>query len=180
MKATEPFLLFIGMASRKNRDSMVIATKYGSSNKLHDRKNYPCQSNWGGAGTKSMKKSLEESLEKLQTPYVDILFLHWWDYATTIPELMHSLNDLVVAGKVHYLGISDTPAWVVSKVSMIVRYSGESKLISNYRLINMHAIMAFVHLLFTRVCGTQQNVTLSARFFPSAVMRAWEFVHGAL
>jgi aryl-alcohol dehydrogenase-like predicted oxidoreductase len=61
-----------------------------------------------------MKKSLEESMEKLQTGYVDLLYL---DYSTPIPELMHSLNDLVVAGKVHYLGISDTPAWVVTKVS---------------------------------------------------------------
>lgn len=99
---------------------MVIATKYGSTNKLHDPKGYPCQSNWGGAGTKSMKKSLEESLAKLQTSYVDILYLHWWDYVTPIPEVMQSLNDLVIAGKVHYLGISDTPAWIVSKVRISV------------------------------------------------------------
>jgi aryl-alcohol dehydrogenase-like predicted oxidoreductase len=64
-----------------------------------------------------MKKSLEESMEKLQTGYVDLLYLHFWDYSTPIPELMHSLNDLVIAGRVHYLGISDTPAWVVTKVS---------------------------------------------------------------
>jgi aryl-alcohol dehydrogenase-like predicted oxidoreductase len=105
------------MSSHDNRESMVVATKYGSSYKIYDREKYGCQSNWGGAGTKSMKKSIEESLKKLQTEYVDLLFLHWWDYATTIPEIMHSLNDLVVAGKVHYLWISDTPAWVVSKVN---------------------------------------------------------------
>ena len=106
------------MSARKNRESMVVATKYGSGYKIYDREKYGCQSNWGGGGTKSMKKSLEESLKKLQTEYVDLLYLHWWDYATSIPELMHSLNDLVVSGKVHYLGISDTPAWVVSKVSL--------------------------------------------------------------
>jgi aryl-alcohol dehydrogenase-like predicted oxidoreductase len=96
------------MALHKNREAMVVATKYGSSPKLYDRETYGCQSNWGGGGTKSMKKNLEESLENLQTGYVDLFYLHWWDYATGIPELMHSLNDLVVAGKVHYLGISDT------------------------------------------------------------------------
>lgn len=41
------------------------------------------------------------------------LYVHWWDYTTSIPELMQSLNQLVLAGKVIYLGISDTPAWVV-------------------------------------------------------------------
>lgn len=132
------------MAARGNRESMVVATKYGAAYKLYDRATYPIQTNWGGkfypstlrlmtylasgknactdfkfttgTGTKNMKTCLEQSLKKLQTHYVDILYLHFWDYTTTIPELMHSLNDLVVAGKVNYLGISDTPAWVVTKV----------------------------------------------------------------
>jgi aryl-alcohol dehydrogenase-like predicted oxidoreductase len=69
-----------------------------------------------GTGTKNMRTCLEESLKKLQTHYVDLFYLHFWDYTTSIPELMHSLNDLVTAGKVNYLGISDTPAWVVTKV----------------------------------------------------------------
>lgn len=110
------------MSLRNNRDSLVISTKYGSPYKIYDPKKFGCMSNWGGGGTKSLKFSLKESLEKLQTTYVDILYLHWWDYATTIPELMQSLNDLVVSGKVHYLGISDTPAWVVSKVSLTHPY----------------------------------------------------------
>lgn len=105
------------MSSRKNRPAMVVSTKYGSASKLYDREKYGTQSNWGGSGTKSMRLCLEESLKNLQTDYVDIFYLHWWDYATSIPELMHGLNDLVVAGKVNYLAISDTPAWVVSKVS---------------------------------------------------------------
>lgn len=70
----------------------MISTKYGSPYKIHESEKYGCQSNWGGAGTKSMKKSLEESLKKLQTSYVDILYLHWWDYATSIPELSKSLQ----------------------------------------------------------------------------------------
>jgi len=96
----------------------VIATKYGGAYKAYAKGKFASQSNWGGPGTKSMKKSLEESLQKLQTDYVDLFYLHYWDYTSSIPELMHSLNDLVSSGKVHYLGISDTPAWVVSKVSL--------------------------------------------------------------
>ncbi|KAI5308060.1 hypothetical protein KEM55_006678, partial [Ascosphaera atra] len=64
------------------------------------------------------------SLRNLQTTYVDLFYVHFWDYATSIPELMHSLNDLVAAGKVNYLGISDTPAWIVSKANQYARDHG--------------------------------------------------------
>lgn len=118
------------MAARQNRDDLVIATKYsgpyrpcpeinGNSNSSSIPK-----TNRGGNGAKSMRLSLEASLRKLQTSYVDILYVHWWDYATTIPELMQSLNDLVTSGKVLYLGISDTPAWVVSKANEYARMAG--------------------------------------------------------
>jgi aryl-alcohol dehydrogenase-like predicted oxidoreductase len=56
-------------------------------------------------------------LKKLQTDYIDLLYVHWWDFTTSVPELMQSLNQLVQSGKVLYLGISDTPAWVVSKAN---------------------------------------------------------------
>lgn len=45
------------------------------------------------------------------------LYVHWWDFTTSIPEMMHALNNFVVSGKVLYLGISDTPAWIVSKAN---------------------------------------------------------------
>jgi hypothetical protein len=51
------------------------------------------------------------------TDYVDVLYVHWWDFTTSVPELMQSLNALVASGKVLYLGVSDTPAWVVSKAN---------------------------------------------------------------
>lgn len=103
------------MKERDNRDEMVIATKYTTP--YMGAQPDKIQSNFSGNGAKSMKLSLEASLEKLQTTYVDILYVHWWDYSTSIPEMMHSFNDLVVAGKVLYLGVSDTPAWVVSKAN---------------------------------------------------------------
>ena len=71
-----------------------------------------------------MKLSVEASLKRLQTTYIDFFYVHGWDYSTGIPELMHSLNDLVVSGNVLYLGISDPPAWVVSKANEYARRTG--------------------------------------------------------
>ncbi|KAB2576571.1 putative norsolorinic acid reductase protein [Lasiodiplodia theobromae] len=110
------------MAARQNRDELVLATKYTSASKPHPSD--AIGSNYGGNGTKSMRLSLEHSLRKLQTTYIDLFYLHWWDYSVTIPELMHALNDLVSAGKVHYLGISDTPAWIVAKCNQYARDHG--------------------------------------------------------
>lgn len=58
--------------------------------------------------------SVRDSLAKLRTDYIDILYLHWWDWTTGIEEIMDSLDVLVKSGKVLYLGISDTPAYIVS------------------------------------------------------------------
>lgn len=110
------------MAARKNRDQMVLATKYTTAYMTQHKDRI--QSNYGGNNAKSLKVSVEESLRKLQTSYIDLLYVHWWDYTTSIPELMHSLNDLVVAGKVIYLGISDTPAWIVTKANQYARDHG--------------------------------------------------------
>lgn len=110
------------LTSRKNRDDIVLATKYSSPYRRHEKEKI--QSNYGGNSLKSMRLSVDNSLKNLQTSYIDLLYLHWWDYATSIPELMHGLNDLVVSGKVLYLGISDTPAWVVAKANQYARDHG--------------------------------------------------------
>ncbi|KAF2273502.1 aryl-alcohol dehydrogenase-like protein [Westerdykella ornata] len=111
------------MASRKNRDQIVLATKFTTC--YPDPRNPPRQkTNYAGNHTKSLHVSLEASLKKLQTDYIDLLYVHWWDFTTSVPELMQSLNHLVQQGKVLYLGISDTPAWVVSKANEYARNHG--------------------------------------------------------
>ncbi|KAL2831944.1 NADP-dependent oxidoreductase domain-containing protein [Aspergillus pseudoustus] len=70
--------------------------------------------------------SLRDSLRKLQTEWIDILYVHWWDYTTSIEELMDSLHIMVEQGKVLYLGISDTPAWVVSAANIYARAHGKT------------------------------------------------------
>lgn len=113
------------MKRRGNRDEMVIATKYtinfhsGSPNRDKE-----VMINYQGNGSKSLHVSINASLRKLQTDYVDILYVHWFDHSASIPELMQSLNHLVAAGKVLFLGISDTPAWIVSRANEYARNHG--------------------------------------------------------
>ncbi|KAI4094498.1 MAG: hypothetical protein L6R37_007241 [Teloschistes peruensis] len=105
------------MAERGNRDEMVIATKYTTG--FQFEKNI--KSNYQGNHSKSLRVSVETSLKNLQTAYIDVLYIHWWDFTTSVPELMQSLHHLVAAGKILYLGVSDTPAWVVSKANQYAR-----------------------------------------------------------
>ncbi len=106
------------------RDQMVIATKYTTSFTNHKGHADQIHTNTAGSGTKSLHISLRESLRKLQSDYIDILYVHWWDMTTSIPELMQSLNTACNQGRVLYLGISDTPAWVVSKANQYARDHG--------------------------------------------------------
>ena len=102
------------MSERKNRDEMVIATKFTTGYRTvgaHEK----IKANFQGNHAKSLRVSVEASLKKLQTDYIDLLYVHWWDFTTSVPELMNSLHNLVANGKVLYVGISDTPAWLVVK-----------------------------------------------------------------
>lgn len=58
---------------------------------------------FAGNGTKSLHLSVKASLQKLRTDYIDILYCHWYDWDTSVEELMNSLHNLVVSGKVLYL-----------------------------------------------------------------------------
>jgi aryl-alcohol dehydrogenase-like predicted oxidoreductase len=108
------------MKARGNRNEMVIATKYTTGWQAYKKRSI-IQSNFGGMNAKNLRHSLDASLTKLQTDFIDILYVHWWDYSADIPEVMHYLNDVVQQGKVIYLGISDTPAWIVAKANEYAR-----------------------------------------------------------
>uniref|UniRef100_A0A8H7TV83 NADP-dependent oxidoreductase domain-containing protein n=1 Tax=Bionectria ochroleuca TaxID=29856 RepID=A0A8H7TV83_BIOOC len=111
------------MRERGNRDEIVLATKYTSSYQLFNSK-VGIQSNFGGNNKKSMRSAFESSLARLQTSYIDFFYVHTWDFTTSIPELMHPLHDLVSSGKVLYLGVSNTPAWIVSMANEYARQKG--------------------------------------------------------
>ncbi|KAK4187022.1 aryl-alcohol dehydrogenase [Podospora australis] len=117
------------MVDRKVRDRMVVSTKYSSDVGMYDFQNPGMMkgmtANHGGNSRRSLHHSVQSSLRRLQTDWIDILYLHWWDYTTSIEEVVDSLNVLVQQGKVLYLGISDTPAWVVSAANTYAKAHGK-------------------------------------------------------
>ncbi|KAJ4865715.1 aldo/keto reductase family domain-containing protein [Trichoderma breve] len=102
------------LAARKNRDSVVLATKFSMDYRSHAQGTGVPSANFAGNSRHSIHVSVRDSLKKLQTDYIDIYYVHYWDYTTSIKELMDSLHVLVQQGKVLYLGASDTPAWIVA------------------------------------------------------------------
>ena len=108
---------YLGEFIASERDAIVLATKY--TNGLGD-------GNPNGAGNqrKSMVQSVEGSLKRLNTDYIDVLWLHTWDFMTPAAEVMRAFDDLVRAGKVLYIGISDAPAWVVSQCNTLAELRG--------------------------------------------------------
>src|ERR1700692_1967292 len=101
------------------RDRLAIATKFSGNL-------YPGDPNGGGSGRKSIVAACEQSLRRLQTDYIDLYWLHNWDVHTPIEETMAALEDLVRAGKVRYLGVSDTPAWKIVEANVTARFRGWS------------------------------------------------------
>jgi aryl-alcohol dehydrogenase-like predicted oxidoreductase len=107
---------------RAKRDRLVIATKFSGNL-------YPGDPNGGGSGRKSVIGACESSLRRLQTDYIDLYWLHNWDVHTPIDETMATLEDLVRAGKVRYIGVSDTPAWKVAQANVMAQFRGWSAFI---------------------------------------------------
>lgn len=113
----------LGEFTRARRDQLVIATKYSCWTRQGDP-------NSGGNHRKSMIASVESSLRRLGSDYIDLLYLHLWDGTTPVDEILRGLDDLVRSGKVLYLGISDTPAWQVSRMQAIAELRGWAPLIA--------------------------------------------------
>ena len=105
------------------RDRTVIATKFCGN--MH-----PNDPNGGGAGRKAIIHQVEDSLRRLQTEYIDLLWVHFWDRHTPLIETMSTLNDLVRSGKVRYIGFSDHPAWVCTEAINIAKHHGWESLIA--------------------------------------------------
>ncbi|KAF9012087.1 arylalcohol dehydrogenase [Hymenopellis radicata] len=146
---------FIGEWAEKRgiRDQLVIATKvmfnhprlfrfaHGfpqyTNSYQRDNDSIAQKINYVGNNTKSMHLSVDASLKKLRTTYIDILYVHWWDHETSVEEVMDSLHNLVVSGKVLYLGISDTPAWIVCLANQYAKDHGKTPFVIYQGLWNV-------------------------------------------
>jgi aryl-alcohol dehydrogenase-like predicted oxidoreductase len=107
----------VGDLVASDRDHWVIATKYAITTR-------PGDPNRSGSHRKAMVRAVEASLKRLRTDRIDLYFVHFWDALTPVEELMRGLDDLVRAGKVLYVGISDAPAWRVSQANMLAELRG--------------------------------------------------------
>ena len=126
---------YVGEFVATDRDYWVIATKYT----LRRPGSNPDDLNAGGNARKNMVRTVEQSLGRLRTDHIDLLYLHMWDYSTRPEEVLRGLDDLVRAGKLLYVGISDTPAWVVSRAQAIAELRGWSSFVAYqgaYNVVN--------------------------------------------
>ncbi|QBD75231.1 aldo/keto reductase [Ktedonosporobacter rubrisoli] len=121
----------LGELIAAERERYVIATKYTCSRGSGDP-------NAGGNQRKNIVQSLEASLKRLGTEYIDLYMVHAWDFLTPVEEVMRALDDQVRAGKILYLGITDVPAWVVAQANTLVERYGWSPFVAlslQYNLI---------------------------------------------
>ena len=110
---------FLGEFMQGHRESIVLATKFTNSAPTKDP-------NASGNHRKSMLQSVEASLKRLRTDYIDLYWVHIWDQITPVEEVMRSLDDLVRQGKILYAGISDAPAWWIAQANTIAQLRGWS------------------------------------------------------
>jgi aryl-alcohol dehydrogenase-like predicted oxidoreductase len=99
------------------RDRFVLSTKYTVSRDRDDP-------NAAGNHRKNLRLSLETSLRRLRTDYIDIYWVHMWDRHTPAEETMRALDDQVRAGKILYTGISDSPAWLIARANTLAAWRG--------------------------------------------------------
>jgi aryl-alcohol dehydrogenase-like predicted oxidoreductase len=109
----------VGELIAHDRESIVLATKFTLKMKQGDP-------NWSGNHRKNMIQSLHHSLKRLKTDYIDLYYVHAWDFTTRPDEVLRALDDVVRQGKVLHIGISDTPAWLVSQMNTIAELRGWS------------------------------------------------------
>ncbi|HLG86799.1 MAG TPA: aldo/keto reductase [Alphaproteobacteria bacterium] len=111
----------VGEFVRADRDHFVVATKYTPHTGTDISKS--------GNSRKNMRHCVEDSLRRLGTDYIDLYLLHFWDYTTPVEEIMRGLDDLVRAGKVLYVAVSDVPAWQIARANMLADLRGWSPFI---------------------------------------------------
>lgn len=107
---------YLGEFIQSERDNLIIASKYSltESNKI----------NLSGNSRKNMKQSVEGSLKRLGTDYIDLYYVHAWDFLVAPEELMRNLEYLLASGKVLSIGISDTPAYITSRCNTLAELRG--------------------------------------------------------
>jgi len=121
---------YIGEFISSQREKFVLATKYTLTTN-------PDDPNASGNHRKSLVQSVDGSLKRLNTNYIDLLWVHVWDPMTPIEEVIRALDDMVRSGKILYIGISDAPAWIVSYTDAIAKLRGWTPFIGIQIMYNL-------------------------------------------
>jgi len=121
---------YVGEFISSEREMFVLATKYTLMTSPNDP-------NASGNHRKNLVQLVDASLKRLKTRYIDLLWVHIWDPMTPIEELVRSLDDLIKAGQILYIGISDVPAWVVSYADAIAELRGWTPFIGIQIMYNL-------------------------------------------
>jgi aryl-alcohol dehydrogenase-like predicted oxidoreductase len=108
---------YLGEFMAGNRDRVVLATKYGATLD-------PDDVNASGGHRKSLVRSVEASLRRLRTDYIDLLWLHAWDRLTPVDEILRAVDDLVRVGKVLHSGVANAPAWAIARANTLADAHG--------------------------------------------------------
>lgn len=138
------------MRERQLRDRIVLATKFAFSGQ-------PDNPNAGGNGRKHMRRAVEASLRRLDTDFIDLFMLHAWDGLTPVDEVMRTFDDLVRAGKVRHVGLSNVPAWYASRAQALAEFRGYepvSALQLEYSLVERSIESEFIPLGLAHGMGT--------------------------
>jgi aryl-alcohol dehydrogenase-like predicted oxidoreductase len=141
----------LGKLIAGRRDRLVISTKYSLST-------CPGDPNAAGNHRKNMVRSVEDSLARMRTDYIDLLYLHMWDFRTPVDEILRAFDDLVRQGKILYAGLSDTPAWQAARMQAIAEQRGWTQFAAlqiSYSLIERtveHELMPMAREMGMGVC----------------------------
>lgn len=128
-----------------NRDKMVIATKFSFGMHSGDP-------NGGGNGRKYIIRALENSLQRLNTDYIDLYWMHTWDTLTPIEEVMSTLNNFVQSGKIRYIGLCNIPAWYLGRAQTIAELRGWEKICA----IQMEYSLAMRNIEFEYIAAARE------------------------
>lgn len=128
-----------------NRDELVIATKFSFGTR-------PGDPNSGGNGRKHIIRALDDSLQRLNTDYIDLYWMHSWDTCTPVEEVMSTLNNLVQMGKIRYIGLCNVPAWYLGRAQTIAELRGWEKICA----IQMEYSLAMRNIEFEYVPASKE------------------------
>jgi aryl-alcohol dehydrogenase-like predicted oxidoreductase len=114
----------VGEFVASDRERFVVATKYTNA--------FPGPNDPNAAGNqrKNLVQSLDASLKRLNLDYIDLYWVHVWDFTTPVEEVMRTLDDAVRAGKILYIGLSDAPAWVAARSNTLAELRGWTRYVA--------------------------------------------------